>query len=324
MFKKTIPLVAAVVLALQYSHAAWAQVYPSKPIRMIVPFPPGGGNDILGRVLAAILTEQLGQQVVIDNRAGASSIIGTEIGARAAPDGYTLLFSGTAGLSTNPVLHKKLPYDPIKDFAPVSMVGTAPQMLVVHPSVPVKTVKDLINLAKAKPGQLNFASSGIGTPTHLAGELFKHLAGVDIVHIPYKGGGPGLTDVLAGQVEFFFNGVSAVLPFVRAGKIRGIAVTCAQRTAVMPELPTISEAGLPGYELVNWYAVVAPAATPGRIITRLNREIQKALAIAEVKQRFLDLAADPLGSTPEELAGYTRRELAKWSKVIKAAGIKPE
>jgi tripartite-type tricarboxylate transporter receptor subunit TctC len=301
-----------------------AQTYPSKPVRMIVPFPPGGGNDILGRVLAAKLTEQLGQQVIIDNRAGAGSIIGTEIGARAAPDGHTLLFSGTAGLSINPVLQKKLPYDPIKDFAPVSMVGTSPQMLAVHPTLPVRTVKDLIDLAKAKPGRLNFASAGIGTPTHLAGELFKHLAGVDIVHIPYKGGAPALTDVLAGQVSFFFNGIAAVLPFVKEGKIRGIAVTCAQRTAILPEMPTISEAGLPGYELVNWYAVVAPAATPHAIVTRLNREIETALAVAEVKRRFLELAADPQGSTPEQLAAYTRGELAKWSRVVKAAGIKPE
>ena len=185
-----------------------AQTYPSKPVRMIVPFPPGGGNDILGRVLAAKLSEQFGQQVVIDNRAGAGSIIGTEIGARAAPDGHTLLFSGTAGLSINPILQKKLPYDPIKDFAPVSMVGTSPQILAVHPMLPVWTVQDLIDLAKAKPGRLNFASAGIGTPTHLAGELFKHLASVDIVHIPYKGGGPALTDVLAGQVSFFFRFVS--------------------------------------------------------------------------------------------------------------------
>ena len=235
-----------------------------------------------------------------------------------------MLFSGTAGLSINPVLHKKLPYDPIKDFAPVSMVGTAPQMLVVHPSVPAKTVRELIDLAKAKPGQLNFASSGIGTPPHLAGELFKHMAGVDIVHVPYKGGGPALTDVLAGQVGVFFNGISAVLPFVKEGKMRGIAVTCAQRTAVLPDMPTISEAALPGYEIVNWYAVVAPAATPAAILTRINREIVKALATAEIKQRFLELAADPAGSTPEELAAYTRRELAKWSGVMKAANIKQE
>ncbi|MCE9642514.1 MAG: tripartite tricarboxylate transporter substrate binding protein [Betaproteobacteria bacterium] len=303
---------------------AAAQNYPTKAIRMIVPFPPGGPNDILGRVMAQKLTEQLGQQVVVDNRGGAGGIIGAELAARAVPDGYTVLFGGTAPLAINPGLHKSLPYDPLKDFAAISLVGTAPSMLVAHPAVAIRTVKDLIDLAKAKPGQLNFASAGIGTPPHLAGELFKSMAGVDMVHVPYKGGGPALTDLLAGQVGLYFSGISSALPFVKEGRLRGIAVTSAKRTAVVPDMPTIAESGLAGYEVGNWYAILAPAATTPAVVTRLNTEINKALAVAEIRKRFLDLAADPVGGTPGELAVYMRSEIAKWAKVIKLAGIKPE
>jgi len=310
-------------LAITVSFAG-AQPYPSKAIRMVVPFPPGGPNDILGRLIAQRLTAQVGQQVVIDNRGGAGGIIGAELAARAVADGYTLLFGGTAPLSINPWLHKQLPYDPIKDFVAVSLVGTAPSLLVTHPNVPVKTVRDLIALAKAKPGQLNFASAGIGTPPHLAGELFKSMAGVDMVHVPYKGGGPALTDLLAGQVGIYFSGISSALPFVKEAKLHGIAMTSAKRSAVMPEMPTIAESGLPGYEVGNWYAIVAPAATPQPIVARLNTEINKTLALPDVKQRFLDLAADPAGSTPGDLSAYIRSEIAKWGKVIKIAGIKPE
>jgi len=308
----------------QPASTASGRAYPTKAIRLIVPFPPGGPNDILGRVVAQQLTEQLGQQVVVDNRGGAGGIIGAELAAKAVPDGYTLLLGGTASLSINPSLHKTLPYDPLRDFAAVSMVGTAPSILITHPSVPVKTVKDLIELAKAKPGQLNFASAGIGTPPHLAGELFKSMAGIDMVHVPYKGGGPALTDLLAGQVGIYFSGISSALPYVRDGRLRGIAVTSAKRTAVMPDMPTIAESGLPGYEVGNWYAILAPAATPTAVVARLNSEIRKALAVAEVKKRFIELAADPVGSTPAALAAYTRSEIAKWAKVIKSAGIKPE
>jgi tripartite-type tricarboxylate transporter receptor subunit TctC len=314
---------AALAFALFATHAA-AQDYPSKPIRMIVPFPPGGPNDILGRVVAQKLTEQMGQQVVADNRAGAGGIIGTELAARSAPDGYTLLLSGTASLSINPSLHKKLPYDPLKDFAPISLMATAPSILVTHPSVAVRSVKELIAFAKAKPGQLNFASAGLGTPPHLAGELFKHMAGIDMVHVPYKGGGPALTDLLGGQVNLYFSGISSALPFVKDGKLRGIAVTSSKRTPLMPDMPTISESGLPGYEVGNWYAMLAPAGTSASIVNRLNAQIVKALAASEVRKRFTELAADPVGSTPAQLAAYNRSELIKWAQVIKAAGIKPE
>ena len=317
-------IMRALLLAAAIATHAAAQQYPTKAIRMIVPFPPGGPNDILGRVIAQRLSEQLGQQVVIDNRGGAGGLIGAEIAARAAPDGYTLLFGGTATLAINPGLHKKLPYDPLRDFAAVSLVGTAPSMLVVHPSLPVKTVKDLIALAKAKPGQLNFASAGVGTPPHLAGELFKSMAGVDMTHVPYKGGGPALNDLLGGQIGVYFSGISSALPYVKEGRLRGIAVTSAKRTAVMPELPTVAESGLPGYEVGNWYAIVAPAGTAPAIIARLNGEIVKALAAAEVKKRFLELAADPIGSAPAELAKYNRSEIAKWARALKAAGIAPE
>jgi len=318
-------ILAGVLLAAALAPpCAAAQGYPTKAIRMIVPFPPGGPNDILGRVVAQKLTEQLGQQVVIDNRGGAGGTIGAELAARAVPDGYTLLLGGTASLSINPGLHRKLPYDPLKDFAPVSLVGTAPSILVTHPSLPVKAVRDVIALARAKPGQLNFASAGIGTPPHLAGELFKSMAGVDMVHVPYKGGGPALVDLIAGQVNMYFSGISAALPLVKDGKLRGIAVTSAKRTALMPDTPTIAESGLPGYEVGNWYAIVAPAATPKAIVMRLNHEIVTALAVQDVKKRFVELAADPVGSTPEELLKYNRSEIAKWAKVIKSAGIKPE
>ena len=307
------------------AHPAFSQSnYPTKPIRLIVPFPPGGPNDILGRVVAAKLTEQLGQQVVVDNRGGAGGIIGAEIAARAVADGQTLLLAGTASLAINPGLHKKLPYDPLRDFAPISMLGTAPSLLTVHPSLPVKTVKDLIALAQSKPGKLNFVSAGHGTPPHLAGELFKSMTGVDMVHVPYKGGGPALADLLAGQVEIYFSGISSVLPFVKEGRLRGVAVTSIKRTAVLPDTPTVAESGLPGFEVGNWYAIVAPANTPPAIIRRLNAEILTVLTGAELKKRFFELAADPFGSTPEQLAAYNRSEIIKWARAIKAAGITPE
>jgi tripartite-type tricarboxylate transporter receptor subunit TctC len=266
----------------------------------------------------------MGQQVVVDNRGGAGGIIGAELAARATPDGYTLLFGGTASMSINPILHKKLGYDPVADFAAVSLVGTAPSLLSLHPSLPVKNVKELIDAAKAKPGQLTFASSGVGTAPHLAGELFNTMAGVTLVHVPYRGGGPAFVDLLSGQVAMYFAGISAALPFVKEGKLRGIAITGAQRSAVMPEMPTIAEAGLPGYEVSNWYAIVTAVATPQPIIARLHGELVKALAADDVKKRFLDLGTDPIGSDPAQLAAYIRSEIPKWTKVIRAAGMKTD
>jgi tripartite-type tricarboxylate transporter receptor subunit TctC len=306
------------------AHAARTPGYPERAIRLIVPFPPGGPNDVLGRVIAAKLTEQLGQQIVLDNRGGAGGIIGAELAARAAPDGYTLFLGGTASMSINPVLHRKLGYDPVADFAAVSLIGTAPSLLSLHPSLPVRNVKELIDAAKARPGQLTFASSGVGTAPHLAGELFNTLAGVRLVHVPYRGGGPAFVDLIAGQVAMYFAGISAALPFVKDGKLRGIAVTAAQRSAAMPEMPTIAESGLPGYEVSNWYAIVTVVGTPKEIIARLNYELVKALATDDVRKRFLDLGTDPIGSDPAQLAAYIRSEIPKWTKVIRSAGMKAD
>jgi tripartite-type tricarboxylate transporter receptor subunit TctC len=304
--------------------AAAAQNYPTRPIRLIVPYAPGGPNDIFGRMMAQKLSEAFGRQVVADNRGGASGVIGTELAARAAPDGYTLLLGGAALFSMNPVLLAKLPYEPLRDFAPVSLIASTPFILVTHPALPAKNVQDLIALARSRPGQLNFGSAGAGGPPRLAAELFKIMAGIDMVHVPYNGGAPALTAAIAGEVQLFFSSIAPALPLVKDGKLKGIAVTSAKRTAVLPEFPTIAESGLPGYAIENWFAVAAPAATPKPIIARLNAELVKAINMSDVRKRFIDLGADPIGSTPDELAAYIRSELAKWGKVVKAAGIKPE
>lgn len=326
-----VPIYAAVaastlllVSVAQAASSSPEQAYPSKSIRMIIPFPPGGGNDIVARVLAVRMGEQLGQSVVADNRGGAGSIIGTELAAKALPDGYTLLLGGSASMSINPSLRKRLPYDPIRDFTPVSLVGTAPHILVVHPTVMAKTTKDLIDLAKAWSGKLNLASTGIGTPVHLAGELFKSMTKVDMVQVHYKGGGPGYIGLLAGEVNVCFCGLASAKPFLRDGKLHAIAVTSAKRTVTMPEIPTIAESGLPGYEVVGWYSIVLPAGAPKPIVTRLHAEIFKALAADEVKKNFDVQGIDVVGSTPEVLLAYNRKEIEKWAKVIKFAGISPE
>ena len=323
----------AIMLALSLAAAgaaaalpatAQAQTYPSRALRLIVPFPPGGPNDIIGRVVAQRMGESLGQQIVIDNRGGAGGIIGTETAAKANPDGYTLLLSGTAALSINPSLQARLPYDPVRDFTPLSLLATAPSILIVHPSLATRSVKDLVALAKARPGQILYASAGIGTPPHLAGELFKGVAGVDMTHVPYKGGGPALTDLIAGQVSVYFSGISSALPMVKDGKARALAVTSAKRTAILPDMPTVAESGLPGYEVGNWYAMLGPAGLSRDLVSRLNAEIVKALKHPDTNRRVLELGADPVGSSPQELAGYMKSEIAKWAKVIRSAGIKAE
>jgi tripartite-type tricarboxylate transporter receptor subunit TctC len=317
----------ALVVLLLWSEllpAASVQDYPVRPLRMVVPYPPGGPNDIFGRLMAQKLSEAFSQQVVVDNRGGASGIIGCELVARAAPDGYTLLLGGAALFSMNPVLFPNLPYDPLQDFAPVSLVASTPLILVTHPALPVKNVQDLVKLAKSKPGQLNFASAGAGGPPRLAAELFKSMTGIDMVHVPYKGGGPALTATLAGDVQLFFPSMAPALPLIKDGKLKGLAVTSAKRTAVVPDFPTIAESGVPGYEIANWFAIVAPAATPKPVIAMLSAAIVKAINSSVTKKRFIDFGADPIGGTQEELAAYIRSELAKWGKVIKGAGIKPE
>jgi tripartite-type tricarboxylate transporter receptor subunit TctC len=304
--------------------AASAQEYPAKAIRMVVPFAAGGPNDVLGRIVGQKVSTQIGQQIVIDNRTGAGGATGTAMVATATPDGYTLLFSGPSSLTINPSLFRNLPYDPVKDFAPVSLAGSAPSLLAVHPSVPAKSVKELIALAKASPGRLNYSSGGVGGGPHLAGELFKSIARVDVVHVPFRGAAPALTALTSGEVDLYIGGISAVLPLMKSGRVRALAVTSLKRTALMPEMPTFIESGVPGYEVVNWYAVLAPAATPKPVISRLNGEVVKALAAADVKKRYTDLGTDALGSTPEQLGAYLREDLARWTKVIEAARIKAE
>ena len=306
------------------SGASHAASYPDRPVRLIVTYPAGGPADIAARALAQKLGELWGQQVVVDNRAGAGGIIGTELAAKAAPDGYTLLHGTAAGLIINSLLMKKLPYDAFRDFAPVSMVVMVPQLLVLHPGMPVNSLKEMIALAKAKPGQLNYASVGAGSPNHLGMELLKSMSGIDMVHVPYKGATPAVADLIAGQVQLMFNGMSSVLPHVASGKLKAIAIGSARRSAAAPDVPTVAEAGLPGFEYIAWNGNFAPAATPRAIVLKLNADIRKALAAPDVVQRLSSLGSEPAAGTPEEFAAYLKQDYARWSAVVKAAGIKTE
>ena len=312
-----------IFLRLFVAGAAVAAYYPSRPIRLVVPYPPGGGTDTVARPLAQKLTESLGQPIVIDNRGGATEVIGTEAVARAAPDGYTLLMT-TNAFAINMAFQRKLPYDPLKDFAPVSRLITTPFLLVAHPALKATSIRELIALAKAQPGKLNYASLGTGSPHHLAMEWFKVLAGVDIVAVPYKGVGPGLTAVNAGEVQLMLTGFTAGLAQIKGGKLRALAVTTAQRSSAAPQIPTIAEAGFAGYDALAWYGILAPAATPPDVIARLNAEIAKALAAPDLRQRMANIGVDPAPGTPDELQRLIRDETELWTKVIKAAGIKAD
>jgi len=316
--------IALIVAALSPCAGAQGQSYPVRPLRIIVPFPPSGPNDIFARLTAQKLQEVLGQQTIVDNRGGGGGTIGAELAARANPDGYTLFFGGAAVLSINPSMGRKLAYDPLKDFSPISLIATAPSVLVVHPGFVARSVKDLIAIAKAKPGQINYASAGVGTNPHLAGELFKVMAGVDLVHVPYKGGGPATVDLLAGQVPIYFSGISLALPHVQDGKLRALAVTSLKRTVLMPQMPTVAESGLPGYEVSNWYALLGPARISPPRVAMLNAALLKGIAMPDARKLMLDLGADPVGSTPEELTRYIGVEIEKWTKVIRAANIRAE
>jgi len=300
-----------------------AQTYPAKAIRLIVPFAPGGSNDIMARLTGQSFTESMGQQVVIDNRAGASGIIGCDIAAKAPPDGYTLLMMSLT-IAVNPSLFKKLPFDTEKDLLPVTLVASAPLMLVVNPSVPAKSVKELIAYAKANPGKLNFGSGGPGTTPHLAGEMFKTMAGLQVVHIPYKGGGPALADLVAGQIQFMLENIPSTLPFAQSGKLRALAVTATKRSALVPDLPTLDEAGVKGYDLVGWNGLFVPAGTPGAIVAKLHQETVKALAQPEVKKRLATLGAEGVGNSPQDFGAFVKAEIRKWSRVAKEAGLKAE
>lgn len=297
-----------------------AQNYPARPIRLIVPFTPGGPTDFVGRAIGHKVTEAWGQQVVVENRPGAGTIVGVELAARSVADGYTLLLGTSAGFSVNPALGAKLPYEPERDFAPVSLLVINPQILVVHPSLPVRNVKELVALARNRPGQINYASPGNGTPNHLGMELLKNLTGIHMVHVPYKGTVPAVTDILAGHVSLMFNSMPSVLPQVSAGKLRGIAVGSARRSPAVPELPTVAESGVPGFEYVTWYGLYAPAATPRDIVAKLNSLVVRILSEPEMAQRFASQGAEPAGSTPEQLAQFRRAEFERWRKVI--AGMK--
>jgi tripartite-type tricarboxylate transporter receptor subunit TctC len=306
-----------------FSLASLAQPYPTRPVRILVASSPGSAADIVSRIVTQRLPEALGQQVVIDNRAGAGGNIGAEIAARSAPDGYTLFMASPAH-AINASLQAKQTYDLVRDFAPVSLLTTGAYVVVVNPRVPVKSIKELIAYAKAQPGKLNYASAGTGNATHLAGELFRILTGVNIVHVPYKGSGPAITELLGGQVELMFGNLTAVLPDVQSGKLRALAVTGPKRSAATPSLPTVAEAGVPGYEVTSWFGVLVPARTPGDIVKKLNSDFVRVVRTNEVKDRLATQGAEPVGSTPDEFAAHIRAELARWGKVIKAAGIKPE
>jgi len=305
------------------SMTAFAQQYPSKPIRLVIPFPPAGATDVLGRALGQKLSESLGQAVVIENRPGAGSTIGAEQVANAPADGYTLLLaSGSLCISAN--LYKKLPFDPARSFAPVSLVGHVPHMLVVNPAVPAGSVKELIKLAKARPGEINVASQGNGTLSHMELELFKQAAGVDLTHVPYKGSSNAMTDLLAGNVSMLFDSVTSSLPMVRKGQLRALGVVSPKRLAFAPDIPTITEAGVPGFDAANWFALLAPAGTSREIVQVLNTHVARALESAELRQRLAAQGAVLEGSTPEALAALIRDDLDRWAKVVKQAGIKLE
>jgi tripartite-type tricarboxylate transporter receptor subunit TctC len=314
---------ATALLALGWATGSSAQGYPERPVRLIVPLSAGGSADIVGRQIAQKLSEKLGHQFVIDNRPGAGSLIGTEIASRAPRDGYTLLLAGSS-FTTAPSLQRKLPYDPLKDFAPITMAAAAPGLLVVNPAVPVRTVKDLVALARAKPGQINYASPGVGTSPHFAGALFNLMAGVDIVHIPYKGAGPAVTDLVAGQVQLSFASMPSVMANVKSGRLRAVAVTGLKRSAALPDLPTVAESSLPGFETSSWQGLFAPAGKPTAIVNKLYREVAAVVRLPDIVAALAQDGSEPVASTPEAFSKWLPGELAKWVKVAKAAKMTVE
>ena len=313
------------VVSMAVASATWAAAgteYPTRPIRFIVPIAAGGSVDIAARNLATRLSDALGQQVVVDNRTGAGGTIGADLAAKSAPDGYTMVMGSSSTFGVNPTLYRKIPYDAVRDFAPVSMVSYAPNVLVLHPGVPAKTIKELVALARAQPGKLNFASSGTGGSPHLAGELFKMVAKVDITHIPYKGTGQSVADLIGGQVQMSFGTIIALLQYIKSDRLRPLAVTTTKRMSALPEVQTFAEAGYPGMEITAWNGVLVPAATPKPVVHRLNREIVKIMSQPEVKAQFQAQGAETGANTPEEFAAYIKNEIDKWGKVVTAAGLR--
>ena len=312
-------LILTVAVFFAGSPDAGAQGYPNRPVRMIVPFPPGGGTDILARIVAQKLGERLGQQVIVDNRPGAGTNIGMELAARAVPDGYTLLMA-SIGVAANPSLYPKMPFDPVRDLAPVTLVAIAPTVLAVHPSVPARTVKQFISLVQSKPGQLNYGSYGSGSGAHLAAELFKLTTGLDIVHVPYKGGGPAITALMSGEVQMVFSSMLPVMPHLKSGRLVAIAIASAKRTAALPDLPTFRESGI-DYETGTWFGVLVPTGTPKEIVAKLHGEIARIVKLPDVQERIAGEGADPIGNTPAEFQAFIKSEAAKAAKVVKAAKI---
>jgi putative tricarboxylic transport membrane protein len=303
---------------------ALAETWPTRPIRFIVPFAPGGGGDIVGRLVGQKLSERLGKPLIIDNRGGAGGTLGTDLAAKAAPDGYTLLLGNVGPLALGPSLYARLPYDPVRDLAPVTMVASFPNLLVSNASLPVKSVQELVAYAKARPGKLNFGSAGSGTSTHLAAELFKSVAGIDVVHVPYKGGAAALTDVISGQVAYYFGSLPSSLPLARAGKLRALAVTSLKRSPAAPEVPTIAESGYRDFETAAWYGLLFPTHTSRDIIAKLNAETLIVLGTHEVKERLAQEGSEPMGNTPAQFGAYIKSEITKWTAVVKAANVKAD
>ncbi len=299
-----------------------AQHYPVRPIRVVVPQAPGGSTDFTARLVAPLLAERFGHSVVVDNRAGSGSLLGTDLVAKSIPDGYTLLVVASS-ITINPSMYKKLPFDPVRDFAPVTILSSFSNLMAVHPSLPANSVKELIALAKAKPGALNFASGGTGTATHLVAELFKSMAGIDIVHVPYKGGGPAITALLGNEVHLYFGPINTMLGHVKSGRLKGLAVSSAKRQLAAPDVPSVAESGLPGFEQTTWNGLLAPARTPGAVIQKLSSEVRAILNMALIIERFTRDGVETGGNTPEEFAVMLKREIAKWAKVIREAGINP-
>ena len=314
-------VIIAATLAILAVPAGAAESYPVRPIRIVVTYVPGGNTDNVARLVSPHLTEHLGQSIVIDNRGGAGGVVGTEIAARAAPDGYTLLFGTSAGLSINPQLHAKLPYDVDRDFAPISLLVVIPQLMVAYPGLPAKNIGEFLKLARAQPGRFNYASVGVGSPNHLGMELLKSMTGIDIVHVPYKGSSPAVIDLLAGNVSVFFSSIPVMLQHVKAGKLKALAVGSAQRSPAAPEIPTVAESGVPGFEYVTWYGLFLPSRTPRAIVVRLNDAVVKSLRSAQLEQQLRTQGADPRPTTPEEVVAFMKVERARWEKVVKATGL---
>lgn len=311
------------VSVLVVASAAWAQDYPVRPVRLVVPYPPGGPVDIVGRLTAQKLGEQLNVQIVVDNRSGANGNIAGEIVAKSVPDGYNLLMGANGNIAVNPALYRKMPFDPLRDLQPISLVANAALMLVVHPGVAAKTTAELIGLARSKPGSINFASSGVGSTAHLCGELFKSMTGIQIVHVPYKGSAPALNDLIGGQVQMLITGVSSALPQVRSGKLRGLGVTSAKRLTALPDVPAIAET-VPGYEVLTWYGVFGPAGLPAPLLKRLHGAVITAMGSKDVQERLTALGAEAATNSPSAFAAMVKEEIAKWGKVVQSAGIRPE